>query len=335
MSAVLRERRAAAGLTQAELAREAGVSRPRVSAIEAGRHTPSVTAALALARALGASVEELFPSEEAAAVAVVEPAGEGAPLRLGRVGDRLVYAALPDRGAGATLFGAPDGVMRGGRVEILPAAETRGLVIAGCDPALGLIADLLPARGHRALPVHATTAAAQAALAAGRCHVALVHGRPSDLGAPPDGVRRFSLARWRVGIAHTPASSLSLEQLASGSVRLARRAPGAAAQTALMRALEKEAPSVRLRGPVAMSHLDAARRVALGAVDGGITIEPCARAYDLAFDPLEEHRVELWIAAPFAAHPAIQALADLLGSPAFRTRTQNLQGYELAPQLAG
>ena len=93
----LRERRAAGGLTQADLAREAGISRPQVAAIEAGRHTPSVTAGLALARALGVPLEELFPSEPSAAVPVVESAPEGAPLVLGRVGDRLVYSALPER----------------------------------------------------------------------------------------------------------------------------------------------------------------------------------------------------------------------------------------------
>ncbi len=79
MQSALRERRVAAGLTQAELAGEAGVSRPQISAIEAGRNTPSVTAALALARALGAPVEELFPAEPLVAVPVVEAAPEGSP----------------------------------------------------------------------------------------------------------------------------------------------------------------------------------------------------------------------------------------------------------------
>jgi hypothetical protein len=51
------------------------------------------------------------------------------------------------------------------------------VVITGCDPSLGLIADLLPTRGQRAVPVHATTTDARSALAGGRCHAALVHGR--------------------------------------------------------------------------------------------------------------------------------------------------------------
>jgi len=53
-------RRAACGWSQAELARRADIPRTSVSAIEGDRLTPSVTAALALARVLECSVEELF-----------------------------------------------------------------------------------------------------------------------------------------------------------------------------------------------------------------------------------------------------------------------------------
>ncbi len=329
MHSALRERRVAASLTQVELAHEAGVSRAQISAIEGGRHVPSVTAALALARALDSPVEELFPSAPIDAVPVVEPARDGAPLRLGRVGDRLVYAALRDRGAGAELFRAPDAVLRDGRVQILPGSETRGVVVAGCDPSLGLMADLLPRRGHRAVPVHATTTDARLALAAGRCHAALVHGRSVDLRRRPAGTVGYALARWRVGIASAGSRALRLAALADGSLRLAQRDPGASAQKALQRALRREGTEVRVPGPIAASHLDAARRAALGDVDGALTIEPCARAYELGFEPFEEHRVELWIGEPFAAAPGIQALGELIGSGAFRTRLEGLAGYQL------
>jgi DNA-binding XRE family transcriptional regulator len=56
----VRERRLACGMTQAELAARAGVSRQLVAAVEAGRHAPAVDAALGIARALGTTVEELF-----------------------------------------------------------------------------------------------------------------------------------------------------------------------------------------------------------------------------------------------------------------------------------
>ena len=56
----LKEMRTAAGLTQAELAERAGVSRKTVNTVEIGVFVPSTILALSLARALGTTVEELF-----------------------------------------------------------------------------------------------------------------------------------------------------------------------------------------------------------------------------------------------------------------------------------
>ncbi len=56
----LRERRSAAGLTQAELAELAGVSRKTINTVENGVFTPSTFLALKLAFALKTTVEDLF-----------------------------------------------------------------------------------------------------------------------------------------------------------------------------------------------------------------------------------------------------------------------------------
>jgi putative transcriptional regulator len=56
----LKEVRTAAGLTQAELAERAGVSRKTVNTVENGVFVPSTVLALSLARALGTTVEDLF-----------------------------------------------------------------------------------------------------------------------------------------------------------------------------------------------------------------------------------------------------------------------------------
>ena len=61
---VLQLRRLRRGLSQEELAAELGVSRQTVSAIENRQSVPSVRLALAIARALQATVEELFPADE-------------------------------------------------------------------------------------------------------------------------------------------------------------------------------------------------------------------------------------------------------------------------------
>ena len=56
----LKEVRAAAGLTQAELAERAGVSRKTINTVENGVFVPSTLLALSLARALEKRVEDLF-----------------------------------------------------------------------------------------------------------------------------------------------------------------------------------------------------------------------------------------------------------------------------------
>lgn len=60
----LRDARLAAGLTQAELAQQIGVSRKTINTIENRIFIPSTVVALLLADALGRSVEELFFFEQ-------------------------------------------------------------------------------------------------------------------------------------------------------------------------------------------------------------------------------------------------------------------------------
>ena len=76
----LRLARQVRGFSQQQLASMAAVSRQAVSAVESGHSDPSLRVALALAQALGMSVEDLFgPGEPAAPVAAVSLA----PLRDG------------------------------------------------------------------------------------------------------------------------------------------------------------------------------------------------------------------------------------------------------------
>ena len=60
IESTVKQRRLEAGLSQEALARELGVSRQTVVNIERGVSEPRVLLALALAAALGATVQELF-----------------------------------------------------------------------------------------------------------------------------------------------------------------------------------------------------------------------------------------------------------------------------------
>ncbi|MBE7699584.1 helix-turn-helix transcriptional regulator [Oerskovia sp. Sa1BUA8] len=65
----VRARRAALGLTQAQLAERLGVSRQTVISIERGRFDPSLPLAFRLSALLGAPIEELFvPPDDDVAV---------------------------------------------------------------------------------------------------------------------------------------------------------------------------------------------------------------------------------------------------------------------------
>jgi DNA-binding XRE family transcriptional regulator len=332
------DRRKALGLTQTELALASRLSRPQISAVETGRHSPNVNAAIAIAEALGTTVEELFGEGAAAqrqrhvAALGKEPSGTVAVVAV-RVGDVLSYHPLPHHGAGESSWKPADGLFRDGRVELFDDADASGFAVAGCDPALGLAASLLPARGpQRLVAMHASTSEAIEALDARRVHGAVVHGLPGHLRRSSLPVRRFVIARWRVGLASRAGSHPTLDQLARGAVSVVRRDGGAEVQRALERALGPHGGAVAVTGPVATGHLDAARLVAYGSADVAATIETAALAYGLEFSPLEEHRVELRIAEEWEDHPGARALAELIASPAFHRRLEALGGYDLTGQ---
>src|SRR5215218_3761362 len=60
LDVLLRAARAQLGISQAELAHRAGVTRQAVNAIESGKAAPTMTVALRLARVLGRRVDDLF-----------------------------------------------------------------------------------------------------------------------------------------------------------------------------------------------------------------------------------------------------------------------------------
>lgn len=60
----MRELRTTAGLSQADLGDEMGVSRQTINSIETGKYLPSLPLAIALARFFELPVEQLFDSDE-------------------------------------------------------------------------------------------------------------------------------------------------------------------------------------------------------------------------------------------------------------------------------
>ena len=330
-SSRLRERRLQSGLTQAELAARAGVSRQLVAAVELGQNAPAVDAALGLARALATTVEDLFaPAPLGVISALGSPLREGAPLRVGRVGDRLVAAELADRGTAGAVWAKPDATISDGVLQMFAGATPRGLVLAGCDPALGVAEAMLEGLGPSSLAaLSAATGTGLAALDGAGVHATVVHGLRDRLPTPPLPVVRLHLARWQVGLGVAPRlRRRSLEALLRGKAPIVQRDPAAASQQALQRAADEAGVRTPPPGPLAGGHIEAARLAALLGC-AAITTEAAARAFDLRFLALEEHVVQIWLDERWRDHPGVEALGNLLAAPAFRERVAQFGGYDL------
>src|SRR5262249_20195003 len=131
----LKLRRLQKNWSQADLAARAGISRAAVSAIEMNRLSPSVTAALALAKALDCSVAEVFgnPPEQNTPLWAWSPPSR--PCRYWRAtsGSRtILYPVEP------TLSGMMphDGIYHEGEFQAGdPTSAEKTIVMACCDPA--------------------------------------------------------------------------------------------------------------------------------------------------------------------------------------------------------
>ncbi|HEY9244540.1 MAG TPA: helix-turn-helix domain-containing protein, partial [Streptosporangiaceae bacterium] len=183
----LRATRQARGYSQQQLAGMAGVSRQAVSAVEAGHSDPSLRVALALASALGVTVEELFgpqlPTPVVGARPVAPLGGTGARVSLAPMGESFV--ALPMLADAATRTGfRPAGGVVAMPAGPAPATPVRPLgpprptvLVAGCDPALPLLetplAQLDPPVGFSWWPCGSAEALRLAA--AGLVHAAGAH----------------------------------------------------------------------------------------------------------------------------------------------------------------
>lgn len=389
----LRLARLAAGISQDQLAERVGVSRQAIAAMERGRHDPSLTVALRLAAALGSTVEELFGKEAEVPGGrlhldplLLEPGtgdrqaarhGTEARLAVAGVGGRSVGFPLAGdvaagfglRPAGAVLepadrepAGRGDARLgdRGeqgtpsGEVAVRPLRPGRPtVVVAGCDPALALLAEPLgrlepplellwwPCSSRRALEL----------AEAGLVHAAGVHG-PRDgeatrglvakrLGRTSGGVV-VGFTHWTEGLVLAPRLAREVRgvaDLAERGLRLANREPGAEAREVLEREAQRLGIALEeLAGfeSTVPGHLQVASALASGLADAGVALEPAARLFGLGFVPLVEERFDLVVPGSRLGDPEVRGLLQALGGEV-RRQIAAVPGYgtgELGEVLA-
>ncbi len=321
--------------SQQQLADISGVSRQVIATVETDRHSPSVAVALALASALQVSVEVLFsPSARHTNTPLTTELPEGTALAKATVGNKTVPLPLP-RGAGCfDGWGLADGISSGATAQWFDDSLPATYVLAGCDPLLAILSGLAERATvsslHRIICTHATTARAIESLSNGEAHAAFVHGQ--TLPKKSLNVARWKVAKWQVGLAALSTRPPQLLKLAERNEPVIQRPNGAGSQASLDRALINIGKPEPLRGPIANSHLDVARCVSTTRRDygAGLTMEAAAIAYGLAFTPLEEHQVELWIDRRWLDHPVSVALLEVLNSQSLIKRADSLGGYDMS-----
>jgi putative molybdopterin biosynthesis protein len=344
------------GVSAAQLAALAGVSRQTIYAIEAGEYVPNTTLALQLAKALEVRVEDLFQLDSEPQIlpkpVCVELIGgepcKGQPVRICEVGKRRIgVAAIPQPS-----LPMADGVIVGGtqaktEVRVFGYDEARGkqLVVAGCDPGISLLAQhLAKAEGVEIVPALSPSRQALEWLREGAVHIAGTHLRDAATGDynlaairrlfPKGGVKVVTFAIWEQGLvfaAGNPKDIRSVADFARPDVRIINREPGAGSRDLLDRELHRAGVSVDMvtgYDRIAHGHLPAALAVSQGEADCCIATRSAAQAFGLGFLPLATERYDLVIRDAFLQLPATEALLDSLNRSAIRRRLELLAGYD-------
>jgi len=336
------------------------VSRQTVYAIEAGTYVPNTEVALNLARELEVTVDDLFSLQEssapppeslAAEVLSPTPAVQGQPVRICQIGSRWVSVPVS---ASPYYMPEADGIIKqpgksGGRADLVvfakdEAAQKR-LVLAGCDPATGLLARMV----EKISGVEIVSAAASSKLALTWLHEGKVHIAGSHLEDPKTGEfnlpflrkqfpdEEFSVvtfARWEEGLVVAPGNPKSIrkiDDLARKNVKFVNRELGSGSRGLLDQLLERasiEASKVNGYERIAHGHLAAAYFVLSGDADVCLATRSAAQTFGLDFLPLHSERYDLVMRKRTAELPAVKSFLDVLQRATLRRKLEVLAGYD-------
>lgn len=360
----VRSARVQAGLSQAELAVQVGVTRQEISAIETGKIAPAVGIALRLGRVLGRQVDELFHLiDELPSVSVELIGGEGAPTELpirvhvAEIGGRRI--ARPLSGAAGAVLTLPrsNGFIRpgaaGGGTSVASLLTdlgqlSRTVVAVGCDPAMGILAEHVRRR-HSSIDLAwygGNSLAGLEAVGRGEAHLAGTHLRDPHTGEYNlpfatrllgHDVRLVTFAVWEQGLMLAPSNPKGIHgvaDLARPDIRLANREAGSGARALLDAELDRaglQAEGIVGYSAVVRSHLAAAEAVAAGLADTAVGVRAAAQALGLDFVPLARERYDLAIPARHLELPPVQAMLETMTSRLFRLEVEALGGYDVSP----
>jgi molybdate-binding protein/DNA-binding XRE family transcriptional regulator len=353
----LSEWRKLRGIAAAELAQRVGVSRQTVYAIESGSYVPNTEVTLRLARALEVRVEELFSldpgadvpgTEVASTLLSAQSASVGQAVRVARVGEKLVSVPSP-----ATPYYLPeaDGVVASAgkkdlaNLQLWEEADAKRLVLAGCDPAIGLLGGVLAREsGVNLVAAPASSQLALSWLAEGKVHVAGSHLEDAASGDfnlpylkkhyPKQDFVVVSFAAWEEGwltVRGNPKKIQSAEHLAKRGVRLQNREEGSGSRVLLERLLREAGVNTQAVAgfdSIAFGHLAAAQAVASGLADCCLATASAARAFGLDFTPLRRERFDFVLKREDAELAVVREFLGVLQRGRLRRMLEGVAGYD-------
>ena len=348
------------GVGASDLARRVHVSRQTVYAIEAGTYVPNTEVALNLARELEVTVDELFllqersqksPESLAAEVLSAESPTKGQPVRICQIGSRWVSVPVS---ASPYYMPEADGIIKrtgrvNGRADLVvfakdEAAQKR-LILAGCDPATGLLARMVEKiSGVEIVSAAASSKLALTWLSEGKVHIAGSHLEDPKTGEfnlpfirkhfPDEEFSVVTFARWEEGLviaSGNPKSVRKIEDLVRKNIKFVNREPGSGSRGLLDKLLQKtgmEAQKVQGYDRIAYGHLAAAYCVVSREADVCLATRSAAQTFGLDFIPLHSERYDLVMRKRTADLPAVKAFLDVLQRATLRRKLEVLAGYD-------
>jgi molybdate-binding protein len=289
---------------------------------------------LALARAFDCRVEDLFSLADDAVVPAWAWPPKKCPARLwsAEVAGRHWYYPAETSDLGVA---AHDGVYDGESIRETSQAEaSKTLVIACCDPAIGVLAEAMRATSDcRPLVFSRSSGQALDLLRQGLVHVAgihLAHGaRTENAAVVKDklggGYSLVRVARWQEGLALDPKRRLtSVRGALSAKLRWVGRESGSGARQCLDEILGERTPPKHL----AREHRGVADAIRTGLADAGVCLRFVSEEAGLDFIGVREEAYDLCFATSLTGDPRIQALLSVLRSVQYRQLLGELPGYD-------
>ncbi len=348
------------GFGASDLARRVGVSRQTIYAIEAGSYVPNTEVTLKLARELEVSVEELFALQEEnpekpetvdSEILSSSALTEGQAVKVCLIGGKLIGVPVT---ASPYFLPEADGVisrlgrsLNRARVAVFSKNEgyAKKLILAGCDPAIGLVAKLV----EKLSGVEIVSAAASSRLALqwlkeGKVHMAGSHLLDADTGEfnlpylrlqfPDEDFAVVTFAQWEEGFITAPGNPKKIckaEHLTRKTVRFINRETGSGSRALLERLLfNSGTPASKVAGydRLALGHLAAAYSVHSNEADCCLATRSAAQVFGLHFVPLQSERYDFVMRRQTLETPAAQVFLDVLQKASLRRKLEVLAGYD-------